>query len=650
MVSVKLKVPIYTFSGRGLIVPYNVGRRLWSYTRRYYCDALGNKYNTRYKEARPDEVRHNKGEKILYNIWLKNQTYENKIHRRLWSILKHDDIWIESYIKLSNKSGSWTKGSDNLNITDLSLNSVMKIKESVLNNTFKWDSIKRVMIPKTSGGKRPLGIPTIKDRLVQDVLRRILSSIYEPTFNIHSHGFRPEKSCHSALGDIRKNFKGCKWLIEGDISKFFDSVSHKKLIEILKERIDDDRLLSLIYKGCKATILLPNSGSIKNKRGTPQGGILSPLLSNIYLDKFDKFMMKLEEKHNRGRQRKESLIYRQTARKLGFNPTDMMDPNYRRLKYVRYADDFIIGLACNKEIALQIKNEIKDYLFTELQLFLDDRKTKLTDCRKNMGHFLGYTIGMHKGIVTWTPTGKRRLTGKGHVILKVDKDRLIKSLNQKGFCKKDGTPIPKFTYLSDTQAVTNEKINRIIIGILNYYNLADNKVQTGCHLFYLFTHSLAKLYAAKFRWHRKATIFKMGGRDLSKQIKISKGYIGKVKDDVEVKVKGIIYSNYYKIEKPDRRPRNPDVIQTWETVYKGRAAEVKTVNEVLRRHSWNGPIIDQETECKKCGSNDLVELHHKRALKKVKDNVKMLMLARATRKVIPLCRRCHKEIHGGSFK
>ena len=133
---------------------------------------------------------------------------------------------------------------------------------------------------------------------------------------MHSHGFRPEHSCHTALGDIRKNFKGCKWLIEGDISRFFDMVSHDKLIEILREKIKDDKLLSLIYKGCKATVILPEGGSIKNDRGTPQGGILSPLLSNIYLDKLDKFMMKVEEKYNKGKQRKESLKYRQKSREL----------------------------------------------------------------------------------------------------------------------------------------------------------------------------------------------------------------------------------------------------------------------------------------------------------------------------------------------
>lgn len=186
----------------------------------------------------------------------------------------------------------------------------------------------------------------------------------------------------------------------------------------------------------------------------------------------------------------------------------MNSDTFSRMAYVRYADDFVIGLANNKSIALQIKNKITEFLREELHLSLNAEKTLITDIsptkhralKNHYGKFLGYKIQMHPGIITRTgPYRRRRLTGKGHVILKVDKDRVLKRLSEKGFCKKDGTPIPKFTFLSDTQATTNEKINRIMRGMMNYYKLADNKIQFGCHLFHIMSFSLAKMYAAKFR-------------------------------------------------------------------------------------------------------------------------------------------------------
>jgi hypothetical protein len=201
---------------------------------------------------------------------------------------------------------------------------------------------------------------------------------------------------------------------------------------------------------------------------------------------------------------------------MGLQPFDI-NPNSatfcaRRMAYVRYADDFVIGLANNKTTALQIKNQITEFLQEELHLSLNAEKTLITDIsptkhralKNHYGKFLGYKIQMHPGIgrgpITRTgPYQRRRLTGKGHVILKVDKDLVFKRLSEKGFCKKDGTPIPKFTFLSDTQATTNEKINRIMRGMINYYKLADNKILFGCHLFHIMSFSLAKMYAAKFR-------------------------------------------------------------------------------------------------------------------------------------------------------
>jgi hypothetical protein len=281
-----------------------------------------------------------------------------------------------------------------------------------------------------------------------------------------------------------------------------------------------------------------------------------------------------------------SLKSRKAARKLGLTPTDMLSEKFMRIRYVRYADDFIVGLICSRTKALEIKNHIKMFLKEQLHLELNDSKTLLTDVapRKHFNYtnqvgFLGYLISMHKGVITRTVTNKRRLTGKGHVVLKVDQRKVVSRLAEKGFCTKDGSPRPKFTYMHDTQAVTNEKVNRIFRGIVNYYKLADNIRHFGCRLFYIFSHSLAKMYAAKYRWHRRAIIFNIGGRDLSKPLlaKRGKGHLGRLTDSYRIPLKGIVYSHYEDIPKPVKAPLNPDFLSSFNEVYNSRFKEVEDV-------------------------------------------------------------------------
>lgn len=269
------------------------------------------------------------------------------------------------------------------------------------------------MITKAGGKERKLMISDFKNRLVQEVLRRILSCVYEPIFDEHSHGFRPGRSCHTALRDVRKNFKGSKWIIEGDISSFFDEVSHNKIVELLSRKIKDERFLSLIRKGLKSRILLPVAGSITTELGVPQGGVISPLLSNVMLHELDIFMRELHKEYNVGDQRPHSKEYRRMsrqnksrkkARSVGLTPTNMMSDDYRRLAYVRYADDLIVGLATSRNEAFIIKSRIDEFLKT-LELKLNHEKTLITDVSpsthkkaENKACFLGYEIRMHPGV------------------------------------------------------------------------------------------------------------------------------------------------------------------------------------------------------------------------------------------------------------
>lgn len=251
---------------------------------------------------------------------------------------------------------------------------------------------------------RPLGIPSFIDKLLQEVIRMILEAIYEGSFENSSHGFRPQRSPQTALWSIQKTFNNTKWFIEGDIKGFFDNIDHEVLIAILSERISDMRFLRLIRK-------FLNAGYVedwvfhKSYSGTPQGGIISPILANIYLDKFDKYIKEYTEKFNKGKRRKENPIAKQLGQKkyylttklkqakneterrlllkqigevvkerLKYPAGDEMDADMKRLKYVRYADDFLIGVIGSKEDCIKIKEDIKQFMADKLKLELSDEK------------------------------------------------------------------------------------------------------------------------------------------------------------------------------------------------------------------------------------------------------------------------------------
>lgn len=653
MISVKAIINGKLIAGRGLVVPHAVGRglRTWAPLNK----AGGKEYLVDYRKTNTENVSH-KGESILYNLWLLNHKDKGHINYKIMSILKHDDIWISSYKKLMGNRGSLTAGPDGQTILDLSESGVLDIKESINKGTYKWGKTRRVYISKPEGGKRPLGIPDIGDRLVQEVIRRVLSAIYEPIFSPFSHGFRPERSCHTALRNVRKSFKGTKWMIEGDISKFFDTVDHEKLIFLLKKKIKDERLLNLIYSGCKSKIIMPDSGSITNDLGVPQGGVVSPLLANIYLHELDMLMHKYINERNIGAQRPHNPVYRKyvkdhgyrNARKAKLKASDYISDKYKRFAYVRYADDFIIGMCDTKEEVLTVKSEIAKFLADELNLQLNENKTLITDTTKKGSQFLGYVIHMHPGVWKRNVNNTLRLTGKGHVRLTADINKVVRRLAEKGFCTKDGDPRPKFTFLSDTQGTTNKKINRIFRGIMEYYKLAENRKQFGCYLFYIFSHSLAKLYSAKYRWHRRATIFKLGGRDLSKPIKVKRSVIGKVKD---IPIEPIIYSTYKDIPVARKAPLDPNFSAKWESIYKGVIKSPTDVGEILRKHTIAGPILHNNAVCAQCGIKSNLQIHHIRGLKDVnKESILTQIKAKSQRKTVILCKNCHLKAHGGSFK
>lgn len=228
----------------------------------------------------------------------KNYSYE-----RLYRNLFNRDLFLLAYQNIYASQGNMTQGTDGKTIDGMSIRRIDKLIESLKDESYQPQPSRRTYIPKKNGKLRPLGIPSFDDKLIQEVIRMLLEAVYENSFSDTSHGFRPKRSCHTALQQIQTRFTGVKWFVEGDIKGFSDNINHEILIKILSERIKDERFLRLIRKFLKAGYLeewrFHNTYS-----GTPQGGIISPILANIYLDKLDKFMEKLQTEFNCGERRK----------------------------------------------------------------------------------------------------------------------------------------------------------------------------------------------------------------------------------------------------------------------------------------------------------------------------------------------------------
>ena len=279
-----------------------------------------------------------------------------RVYRSLFS----EDLFLAAYSKISRNKGALTAGSDERDTVDgMSLERIRRVIEDLRYERFRFTPARRIYREKKSGGQRPLGLPNFTDKLVQEALRMLLEAYYEPRFRDSSHGFRRRRGCHTALASLKYKFKGAAWFIEGDIRGCFDHIDHEVLMGILARDIQDGRLLNLIRMGLEAGYLEDWQYN-RTYSGTPQGGILSPLLANIYLNELDGFIEDvLMPQYNRGWRRATNPAYKryeyaiQQARKNGsaervkelerqrrrIPSQDVNDPNYRRLQYIRYADD-----------------------------------------------------------------------------------------------------------------------------------------------------------------------------------------------------------------------------------------------------------------------------------------------------------------------
>lgn len=595
-------------------------------------------------------------ERVLNSLNEHSKDSSYKFERR-YRILFNEELFYVAYQKIASNGGSTTKGSDGRSIDEMSLARIETLIASLKDESYQPHPSRRVHIPKKNGKTRPLGIPAFEDKLVQEVVRMILEAIYEGHFETTSHGFRPKRSCHTALLHIQKTFSGAKWFIEGDIKGFFDNIDHDVLVGILRERISDDRFIRLIRKFLKAGYV--EDWTFHNTySGMPQGGIVSPILANIYLDKLDKYVKEYIRHFDMGTKRrpgKESNDLanerKRTVRKLkkikdgtekaalvarlkaieqeraAFPSGDEMDGSYRRLKYIRYADDFILGVIGSKEDALRIKEDIKSFLSESLALELSEEKTLITHTGKS-AKFLGYEITVTRNNHQRRDVqGRLRRTYGKRVRLNVSMATLRDKLLEYGAMEiklRNGKEIwkPKcrsgLIFNDDLEIL--DRYNRETVGFCNYYLIANNCVVL--HNFrYIMEYSMYKTFAGKYR----STV-----RKINKKYRLNKLFT------VKYEQKGVIKSRTFYKTSFKRRT----------TAFNGSCdIEPYSIADVSRTNLTDRLKAEK---CELCGATGKLIMHHVRNLKdlKGKESWKRLMSARK-RKTIALCPSCHRLRHLG---
>lgn len=591
-------------------------------------------------------------------------TNANYHYQRLYRNLYNPEFYLLAYQRIQAKQGNMTAGADGKTIDGMGMKRIENLIEKLRDYSYQPKPARRTYIPKANGKTRPLGIPSLDDKLVQEVVRLILESIYEPTFCNTSHGFRPKRSCHTALQHIKRNYTGVKWFVEGDIKGCFDNVDHHVLVQILRRRIADEHFIGLIWKFLKAGYM-ENWVYHNTYSGTPQGSLISPILANIYLNELDVFMANYAQTFNCGTKRQINPAYKKpldvrrgkqewlkrnennisegkrrevTAQIQEINQYlrtipygDPMDNEYRRIVYIRYADDFLIGIIGSKADAKQVKADVGTFICENLHLEMSAEKTLITH-GNDFAHFLGYEItASSEQNSTRMKTGYTKRSYTGRIKLYVPKEKWLNRLLSCGALKInlvegkevwEPTRRPGLIRLDDIEILN--QYNAEVRGLYNYYRLAHNVSVLNSFL-YVMKYSMYKTFAGKYRTSMRKIIRKYSrDGDFTVSYPTKKG------------TKSIVFYNQgMRYNDKVVAMENPDVI--------GRANENRRYTSLIDR--LKGRI------CEWCKTEtDDIEIHHVRKLKDLsgKAEWERQMIARK-RKTLALCHDCHVKLHNGKL-
>ena len=565
----------------------------------------------------------------------------------IYRLLYNRNLYLRAYGRIYSNQGATTKGVTPETVDGMSLAKIDRIINALRYERFRWTPVRRVNIPKANGKTRALGIPTGPDKLLQEVIRMILEAYYEPQFSDRSHGFRPGRGCHTALSNVTTHWTGVRWFVEGDIKGCFDNIDHDVLLSVLGEKLHDNRFLNLLKYLLKAGHMEDWKYG-RTLSGTPQGGVVSPILANVYLDRLDKFVENvLIPAHTRGTDRRDNREYTRLRnrmvyhRKMGHSSLaaelrkqmqqlpsrDPHDPDYRRLRYVRYADDFVLGFIGPKAEARQVKESLETLLRDSLKLELSREKTLITHATSQAARFLGYELVNQQANDQFDPTGRRRVNGR--IGLRVPAEAIEQHCQA---YMRNGKPAHRSFLIHDDDYSIVERYQLEFRGVVQYYLLAYNVHHFG-RLHKVMEMSLARTLAAK----HKST---------ARQIR------RKYKSVVETEHGPRVCLKVIKQRDNGKRP----LVAYFGGIPLKRQRQAVLVDQQPQRYRTDRNELIKRLladECEMCGSTVDVEVHHIRALRDLnvkgrREKPKWVRLMAARKRItLVVCRTCHMDIHHG---
>ena len=582
-------------------------------------------------------------------------------YKRLYRNLYNPEFYLLAYKNIYANNGSVTPGVDGTSMDGMSLKRISKIILSMKKRSYCPNPARRVYITKKNNPakKRPLGIPSGDDKLVQEIIRMILESIYEPIFTTTSHGFRPKKSCHTALKRMQDTFTGAKWFVEGDISACFDSFNHHVLIEILRKRIADESMITLMWKFLKAGYMEQWTYN-KTYSGTPQGSGMSPILANIYLSELDRYMEEYQTTFRRvkrtnnpeyiskanaiqrykkrnakvweqlcAQERKEraKTLHKMKAELLTLPPHRLKETGFKSLQYVRYADDFIVGVIGSRKDAEILKQSLSEFLKTKLGLTLSEEKTKITHTSK-YARFLGYDVRVsHDHEIRRTKNGQRRRVYNGKVRLRMPHEKWkAKLLEYRAIQVKKNKQGQEHYKIMPRRELVNRrdidilsKVNAEVRGLYNYYSLADN-VSSLYHYCRAMKYSMLKTFGAKYRCQVRKIREKY-----NRNGEFTVSYASKTGPK-----EAIFYHKGF------RRRTEP---------LTGQVDLLEIYKKYNRPNSLSVRLRSRKCELCGCICDD-IEIHQVKRLKDLKGIYSWeILMKQNQRKTLAVCHSCHAEIH-----
>lgn len=582
----------------------------------------------------------------------------------LFRLMENPILWYEAYANIYSNDGATTKGVDGSTLDGFSENRVASIIARLKDGTYRFQPVRRVYVPKKNGKKRPLGISSGDDKLVQEVVRSILERIYEPVFEDSSHGFRPGRSPHTALQHIEHEWTAVKWIIDMDIQSYFDSINHDLLMVLLEKKIEDKRFLRLIQAMLDAGYL-EDWTYHATYSGVPQGSICAPILANVYLHELDLFMKNLKDRFTKGKTRKVNSAYTRGSREIrrlrqqwdtlkreGAEKETLQevqrqikhiqrlrrqipsgvpfDSGYKRLYFCRYADDYVIGIIGSRADAEAVRQEVRHFIEETLKLSIAEEKSHIRHAKEGVT-FVGYWVKTYSGNRTVkVKRGPRYTTFKSvseRIQFHIPPGKLQQFCTSKRYGNYEMLKAlhkANLIVLDDAELIL--AYNGELRGLANYYSRAYSVKGKMNKLEYIWHMSLFKTLAAK---HQTST------RKIARRLKTDDGYALIIKGTEKTRVIRIFRLKDLKQPLPADKTIDtpPDTLSL-----------TLSRSELIRRLN--------KQQCEYCGTQDgPFEVHHIRRMKDVargKEKWQHIMTAR-NRKTLVLCRQCHDLLHAGKL-